>query len=144
MNDKTRNKLNHILEAVPMSREHKSMLVEVFDEVSNGGGGSQSEEKIVLTVDVDNQKVQFLDVEYTSTFNFKTTEGGFNICEISNAELNRLILDYYKNNPINHINVFWGGVDVNCTVLTYQVNPDFNLQTFIVFLEGPVGIEFIN
>ena len=32
-------KLNHILEAVPMSREHKNMLVEVFDEVSAGTGG---------------------------------------------------------------------------------------------------------
>lgn len=39
MNDKTRNKLNHILEAVPMSREHKNMLIEVFDEVSAGTGG---------------------------------------------------------------------------------------------------------
>ena len=137
-------KLQYLLNSLSMTKEQKDIVVDLVNSSGSGSGG-QSEEKIVLTVDVDNQKIQFLDVEYTSTVNIRTTQNNTGICEISNAELKKLISDYYKNNnPVNRIKFFWLSIGVNCTVLSSFINPVTTNISFIIFLETPINIEFID
>ena len=143
MTDKTRNKRNHILEAVPMSREHKNMLVEVFDEMSAGAGGG-SNEKVAIDIDLTNNKVCFQGVEYTCEMTQESTElNSMFILNFANAELNKVLLDYSKgNNWIDFINIANSEDIMQSAVLCHWLDMNKRNPAFVIS-QGPIfAIKF--
>lgn len=141
MNDKTRNKLNHILEAVPMSREHKNMLVEVFDEVSAGSGGGSNETYDII-LNTKTNKVSFQNIEYDC--NIEITNDGGSFIDVTNNELRKVLVDHIKNNNAIDMIIFEDAVTIKSKVIMQMIEPT-NEWVFIgAFTEVLTSVKFIN
>lgn len=137
MNDKTRNKLNHILEAVPMSREHKNMLVEVFDEVSAGTGG-RSNETYDIILNTKTNKVYFQNIEYNCNIEINTDGGVF--IDVTNNELHKVLIDHLKNNNIIDMLIYEDLTTIKSRIIAQLMDPDTEMIFIIVFTEVMTSI----
>ena len=142
MNDKTRNKLNHILEAVPMSREHKNMLVEVFDEVSAGtGGGSNETYDIILNTKTN--KVSFQNIEYNCNIEL-INEGDKIYFNVANNELRKVLADYIKSNNVIDMCIFEDRITIKSKVIMQMLEPTKEEVYIVTFTEYITSIKFID
>ena len=142
MNDKTRNKLNHILESVPISREHKSMLVEVFDEVSAGGGnGGNNKENYEIILNTKTNKVYFQNIEYNCNIE-SSTESGFAFIDVTNNKLHKVLVDYFKNNNVLDMFIFEDNVTIKSRVVMQFLDPTNDMIFIGAYTEVMTSITF--
>lgn len=138
MNDKTRNKLNHILEAVPMSREHKNMLVEVFDEVSAGTSGGGNKETYDIILNTKTNKIYFQNIEYNC--NIEITNDGGSFIDVTNNELHKVLIDHLKSNNIIDMLIFEDLTTIKSRIIAQLMDPNTEMIFIITFTEGMTSI----
>lgn len=143
MNDKTRNKLNYVLEAVPMSREHKNMLVEVFDEVSAGAGGGGNKETYDININLNTNKVYFKNTEYDCSIEQSNDNNNLYI-GITNKELNKVLAEHFGNNNVIDMITSETDVTVKTKVLTQSIEYNTGWVICIVFTEVITAFVFKN
>lgn len=139
MNDKTRNKLNHILEAVPMSREHKNILVEVFDEVSAGSGGGSNETYDII-LNTKTNKVYFQNIEYNCNIEITGGTDSNAFIDVTNNELHKVLVDHIKNNNVIDMLIFEDLTTIKSRMIAQLMDPNTEMIFIITFTEGMTSI----
>lgn len=131
MKNKTSTKLNHILNAVPMIQEHKNMLLEVFNEVSN---------ESIIELYPESNKVVFDNIEYNCSMEHNIIND-FITFTITNKELHDILMnDIISNKFINKAKISYEYI-MYCNIMNQGYDYENSSVTFMIFIDNSVKIN---
>ena len=131
-NKERQAKLQYLLNSLSMTKEQKDIVVDLVN--SSGNGGGDSGEKVSITIDINNQKVYFQNIEYICGITQETTElDSIFILNVANTELNKFLLDYSKGkNWIDFINVGTADDIMQCVVMCHWLDMNKRNPAFVI------------